>query len=263
MATLRKYWRDVDKATEQALLNTINIAFIINMSKLYEGDDFYIQRIKSMYVDGVNDYMKMAIQYGKNFFESVISDLGNTPVKLSKRDLQLAYNRAMSITRGYINLAVNEFSAEVRIMANNMRVLDMKKEAIVGYFATEQRENRPLFSRFNNRMRKIIDDGVDRAAAFVYHEGMKRQYSKQQNILFTWIAVGDKRTCPDCRIRHKKSDLYNEWRVIGFPRTGFTFCLLSCRCILVPEQYVDDELDLSKPLVRKTFKIRGGKLNQD
>jgi len=263
MATLRKYWHDVDKATEQALLDVIKIAFAINMSKFYEGDDFYVQRIKSMYVRGIEYNMKESLQYGKNFFESVIRDTGNIPVKLSKRDLQLAYNRSMIITRGYINLVVDEFAAEVRVMANNMRALDMKKESIITYFSGEQRENRPLFSRFNNRIRKIIDDGVDRAAAFAYHEGMKRQYASQPNVQFTWVAVGDKRTCPDCRARHGKSNLYNEWRTIGFPRAGFTFCLLSCRCILVPEEYVDDELDLSKPLVRKTFKIRGGKLYQD
>lgn len=52
---------------------------------------------------------------------------------------------------------------------------------------------------------------------------------------FRWVAVIDKRTCPDCDVRHNKVKMWDDWEAEGLPRTGATICRHFCRCVLTPE----------------------------
>lgn len=258
MPTLRSYWKDIDDESFEVLENALGLLYTLKMGRIYEGNSKYIQGIKNKYMKYVEGSMYNALYYGKGFFEDVIRSLSLTPVNLSRPDMRTAFLRSRAITQDYISAAVDDFANEVRALSKNMRAHGLTKPEIVTYLFNERNDSRPIYNRFNNRIKKILDDAVDRAAALVYGEGMIRQFAGT-NRPFKWVSVGDGRVCPNCLTRHLQEHTYNDWRKMGVPRAGFTFCLLSCRCILLPTEYVDDELDLSKPLVRKKVVIKDGK----
>lgn len=258
MATLRSYWKDVDDESFEVLEKALGLIFTLKMGRIYEGNQRYLNSLKNKYMSYVEGGMYSALYYGKGFFESVIKDMGLKPVNITRDDMRIAFVRSRSITQDYISAAVDDFSNDIRALSKNMRAHGLTKEEIVTYLFNERNENRPIYNRFNNRIKKVLDDAIDRAAALVYSEGMKRQFAGT-NKPFKWVSVGDGRVCPDCLSRHLQEHTYNQWRKMGVPRAGYTFCLLSCRCILLPTEYVDDELDLSKPLVRKKVVIKDGK----
>jgi hypothetical protein len=81
----------------------------------------------------------------------------------------------------------------------------------------------------------------------------------RENDQWTWIAVCDKETCIDCLKRHKKEHSYFEWNQLGVPRAGTTKCKENCRCIMLPSIYVNDEIDLTKPIYKYKYVIKTGK----
>lgn len=68
---------------------------------------------------------------------------------------------------------------------------------------------------------------------------------------YKWVAVLDKRTCPECASRHGLVKTLEEWEQVGMPNeiwaSGGPTCEIynpgSCRCYLVPVEEVDESLD--------------------
>lgn len=56
---------------------------------------------------------------------------------------------------------------------------------------------------------------------------------------FTWIAVGDERTCLDCAGRSGASLPLDEWESIGLPGDGATICADYCRCVVMADGLIE------------------------
>ena len=52
-------------------------------------------------------------------------------------------------------------------------------------------------------------------------------------IKLTWVTYGDNNVCPSCIARAGQTLTLDEWRDIGLPREGATYCKENCRCALV------------------------------
>ena len=58
---------------------------------------------------------------------------------------------------------------------------------------------------------------------------------------FSWVAVMDNKTCPDCSERHTRPPApMSYWDNVGKPREGATICGDACRCLLIPEGFETD-----------------------
>lgn len=58
--------------------------------------------------------------------------------------------------------------------------------------------------------------------------------------LWKWCAVLVN-TCPDCVERHNQVKTWNEWEMIGLPRTNATVCEQHCKCVVIPAEIVQAE----------------------
>jgi|WetSurMetagenome_2_1015567.scaffolds.fasta_scaffold433815_2 hypothetical protein len=115
----------------------------------------------------------------------------------------------------------------------------------------------PDISNFFEKIKCYLTTTVEKSAGFVIGQ-ISLKTIDDGNLLFTWVTVDDKSVCEDCKSRQMKSFPYREWLTMGVPRSCKTSCLLSCRCILLPFDYVNDTLDLSKPLFKDKYIIRDG-----
>ena len=61
-------------------------------------------------------------------------------------------------------------------------------------------------------------------------------------------------TCHDCLARHSQTRTFGEWTSAGLPGSGWSVCGGYCRCQLVPEEVVGDEM---QPLVRVRETVSG------
>ena len=66
--------------------------------------------------------------------------------------------------------------------------------------------------------------------------------------VWVWLTVHDSRVCPDCGKRHNVKRTLAEWVALGEPRSGWSVCGDRCRCVIMPDKYVDDEIDLTVPI---------------
>lgn len=65
---------------------------------------------------------------------------------------------------------------------------------------------------------------------------------------WVWITVEDNRVCDDCEPRHNQIKSLNEWRTLGLPKSGFGVCGDRDRCMILPAEFADEELDLRMPV---------------
>lgn len=65
---------------------------------------------------------------------------------------------------------------------------------------------------------------------------------------WVWVTVEDNRVCTDCQPRHNQIKSLTEWRALGLPKAGSTVCGDRCRCMIMPAEFADEELDLNAPI---------------
>jgi len=126
--------------------------------------------------------------------------------------------------------------------------MDIKKikEQLFKDFA----EGGQLFGQLKNSIQQQVLYTINNTNTFVKIEQLSDRYYEQD---YTWIAVVDKKTCPDCAPRHLMVKSLKEWEDLGLPGTGWSYCREFCRCSIVPTQALTKE-DLSrmtKPIDRK------------
>lgn len=261
MATLRQYWADIDRLSIETIEAIIPILKELNIITFVQNDKAVLEMVKDLYVRDpvlIANILE-ATKVGYEFYKSILESTGITPVKLTNDELSLQGKRALRVYRSYISNEVDYLYNRMSTQVIEMKARGMGDKVIRDYLISEKDEVRPVFHQFLNKVKKVVDDALDRAGNMVYNEGMRKKFGEDET-LFEWISVGDNRVCPDCLSRHKQVKTLKEWFNVGIPGGGFTLCLSSCRCIILPTEYVDDELDLSKPVYRKDVKIKEGKI---
>jgi hypothetical protein len=69
-----------------------------------------------------------------------------------------------------------------------------------------------------------------------------------------WICALRK-TCKDCLPRHGQTDSFQQWRLRGLPRTGWSVCTKNCMCMLIPAADSPGYAKLVEPLRREAMRI--------
>lgn len=109
----------------------------------------------------------------------------------------------------------------------------------------------PMVLTAINGFAAAIAAGVQRTASTTLTEVLAATPG-QPNVndkKWAWITVRDNRVCPDCEPRHNQIETLAHWQEIGMPKSGFSVCADRCRCMLMPAEYADEEIDTSKPVI--------------
>ena len=169
---------------------------------------------------------------------------------------------AMVVTNNYYFSLSEQYPAISYLEESELKFAE--KSYISGIYPVIEKEITERFSlaEDNSALIDVIKCQVrimiEKSAGFVVNQ-ISQKTKGDENQPFTWITVDDKKVCNDCQSRQMKSSPYIEWLKMGVPRSCKTSCLLSCRCILMPSDYVDDTTDLSTPLYKYKYVIREGK----
>jgi hypothetical protein len=174
--------------------------------------------------------------------------------------------KAMNLSNEYYATLNEEYSAISYLSKSEL--IAAESSYIDGIFISIEEDfkefyaSTPDISNFIEMIKCYLTTTIEKSAGFVISQ-ISLKSIDDGNVLFTWVTVDNKNVCEDCKSRQMKSLPYSEWLIMGVPRSCKTSCLLSCRCILLPSDYVDDTLDLSKPFFKDKYIIRDGiKFNQ-
>jgi len=127
----------------------------------------------------------------------------------------------------------------------SMRASGMTDVAIKEVLLADLTNGGRLFGNFRNQVKNTVKNGVGMAS----NAGARATFEKAGVQEFQWVTVGDGKVCPDCEGRHGETGTMDYFRTIGLPQSGFSVCLFSCRCQLLPQSYEGENLD--QPLMRK------------
>ena len=109
------------------------------------------------------------------------------------------------------------------------RILSGASKAVIRKeLLTDLKEGGRIFGEFTNAIKATANGVMSRTRdiAQIDEHGLDQP--------FRWVAILDKRTCPDCEARHNNVKMWDQWETEGLPRTGATRCRHYCRCILTP-----------------------------
>lgn len=76
------------------------------------------------------------------------------------------------------------------------------------------------------------------AQKLAIEKGEKAAAKLAKRLLYAWLTVGDKNVCPQCVKRQGWAPkTWAEWKALGLPGEGFTYCGSWCRCQLTLAPY--------------------------
>ncbi|RLC34040.1 hypothetical protein DRH14_03810 [Candidatus Shapirobacteria bacterium] len=103
--------------------------------------------------------------------------------------------------------------------------LDVIKQDLL----TDLREGGRIFGEFRNSVKATAAGSINRLRD-------DAEFSEiGVDLKYRWSAVLVN-TCSDCLERHGTVAEWDEWEVIGLPRSGSTVCRENCKCVLLPEE---------------------------
>ena len=95
-----------------------------------------------------------------------------------------------------------------------------------------------IFGQLRNGVKRISKNAIEEAGNIAAIKAFEQAGLKE----YEWITVG-KNICPDCRPRHGMEGDLGYFRSIGLPKSEFSVCGTNCNCMLVPVQYVGEDLE--------------------
>ncbi len=141
---------------------------------------------------------------------------------------------------------LSEFKKSVTIMSN----AGMSVEQIKDTLSKQISDSTGAFGGLKKNLRNVTITGINDAA----NQGMYSEYKNTGLSRWRWITVSAK-PCPDCEERHGQVETWEDWELLGMPKSGFSICQNNCKCKLVPENYQGKGLD--SPIIRTLKSPKG------
>ncbi len=139
-----------------------------------------------------------------------------------------------------IGTAVDKTTIDLANLIRTMRMSGATDMAIRAVLLTDLTSGGRIFGAFKNQFKATADYGVGKMAQL----GSVYELDSQGLKVFKWQSAG-KNICPDCQDRHGQEYSWEEWELIGLPKSGFSVCGAYCNCDLVPTgQWQKDPLKI-------------------
>ena len=166
--------------------------------------------------------------FGTGASQKTISERLETEIKdggPELTDLQQFANKALP---GFVTDAIFD-AARDTLAARQLKIDALKKLIAEKAIELDSPEIKEIFE----------DQNIDASA--MLQKQVEIPVEPSPKALFLWVAIEDKNTCPICADNHGRTKSFEEWAAIGLPRAGACFGGSYCRCILVPENSLDDQ----------------------
>ena len=121
---------------------------------------------------------------------------------------------------------------------NSMRLSGMAVSEIRKVLIADLIAGGRIFGQLRNGVKRISKNAIEEAGNIAAIKAFEQAGLKE----YEWITVG-KNICPDCRPRHGMEGDLGYFRSIGLPKSEFSVCGTNCNCMLVPVQYVGEDLE--------------------
>lgn len=149
-----------------------------------------------------------------------------------------------------IEAAVESFLAELKKSINQMANSGMSLDQIKATLQNQLERGIGAPGELKKNLRTIVTAEVNEAA----NQGMYAEYQKAGVKKYRWVTVSEK-PCPDCLERHGQVETWEDWELIGLPKSGFSVCQENCKCRLVPVNYESPEIE--QAIIRKLQSPKG------
>jgi len=149
-----------------------------------------------------------------------------------------------------VEAAVEHFLAELKRSITIMANAGMGLEQIKATLLKQIQEGIGAPGELKKNLRDIVVTGVNEAV----NQAMYAEYKSAGVSRWRWVTVSAK-PCPDCAERHGQVETWEDWEILGLPKSGFSICQEKCKCRLVPESYQGKGLD--SPIIRTLQSPKG------
>jgi hypothetical protein len=149
-----------------------------------------------------------------------------------------------------IEATVEQFLSEFKKSVTTMSNAGMSVEQIKATLSKQVQESTGALGGLKKNLRNVTVTGINEAA----NQGMYAEYKNTGLSRWRWVTVSAK-PCPDCAERHGQVETWEDWELMGLPKSGFSICQDHCHCKLVPENYQGKGLD--SPIIRTLQSPKG------
>lgn len=155
----------------------------------------------------------------------------------------------ISIGEG-IEFTTQQFLIELRKTVTSMTNAGMSIEEIKKVLNKHSEEGTGPFGVFKKGLKSVVSSNVSEAA----NQAAYAEFQSAGVKKYRWITVSE-HPCPDCAERHGQIESWEDWELMGLPKSGFSVCQENCKCRLVPVDYTGKGLD--QPIIRQAKSPKG------
>lgn len=214
---------------------------VIDVPEMLVDMPIWLDQYETLTVDAIAPVLSRAALIGEKFVGRIGGGAtvasSETPLAEGMRFLQLEVSNAVRVFETSIGITLDRL--ELGGVSDDVIV-----EVVTAMNGTTPTNQRPPFATLTN--------GVVRAARgaikHVADAAILATVDNPQGDLWTWVTIEDKRVCDDCLPRHGTEHTLAEWTALGKPQTGWSICQERCRCMLLPREWVNKNVDLRAPI---------------
>jgi hypothetical protein len=156
--------------------------------------------------------------------------------------LRKQFEDANLIINIQITGAVGKTVADLETLIGTMRASGATDKAIREVLLSDLNSGGRIFGAFRNQFKSIGEFAVGRLSQYGSYYEMVTAGVKE----FKWQSAG-KNICPDCKARHGQTGSWEEFEMMGLPKSGFSVCGGYCNCDLVTTgNWVKDPIKVDK-----------------
>ena len=143
-----------------------------------------------------------------------------------------------------------KFAMELDTLIQQQTQAGVSREGLIQNLSTGLRDQHPVFSSFTNGLAFAAVASIQLAATIATQQSIvdtDGQPNEDDNE-WIWVTVEDNRVCEDCGPRHDTIQTLAKWKEMGTPRSGWSVCTDRCRCVILPAQFANANIDMSSPV---------------
>ena len=139
--------------------------------------------------------------------------------------------------------SASKTALDLNLTIQSLKLSGMSDNSVRNLLLADLKNGGPIFGTYRNSIKNTTGNAVQMAST----EASRSVFESRGVREYSWITGGGN-TCPDCKPRHGQKSTYEQWQLVGHPRSGFSVCGFHCGCTLVPSTYRGEQLE--NPLYR-------------
>lgn len=159
----------------------------------------------------------------------------------------------LSLLQSNLTASASIFKTKVGALVKGLKAREVSTEQIINVLLDDFDNDGAMFGGLKRAWTNDAKSSIGNIDIDVTVDEWENRTEGQK---YTWISAL-KNTCGDCLPMHGTSDTYANFRSNpGLPRTGWSVCGSSCKCLLVPSSVADSKAELQEPIKRAKKIIR-------